>query len=50
MMKQTLSDFDADYAFRGVTFSYFSNSGVEPSRLLGEDGEPAPQLINTTGN
>jgi len=45
MVERILTDFDVAYNFKSVRFRYFNAAGANPEGLLGEDHNPATQLI-----
>ncbi|MBS0017033.1 MAG: UDP-glucose 4-epimerase GalE [Arthrospira sp. SH-MAG29] len=48
MVERILSDFDAAYNLRSVSFRYFNAAGADPDGLLGEDHDPETHLIPLT--
>lgn len=45
MVERILSDFDAAYNLKSVSFRYFNAAGADPNGLLGEDHNPETHLI-----
>jgi UDP-glucose 4-epimerase len=45
MVERILSDFDAAYNLKSVSFRYFNAAGADPNGLLGEDHIPETHLI-----